>query len=169
MLLCVGQSADWNIHKLGSCSSSRIRSRRIGYQNNRLNKPKNNPDAIQTIELLQPIRKEASESCYTTDKRNLPFPSQEWSISNFICSLTRNITSHSMKNLAFNILLKWKMIIPPILIIHGETWKKGNSRDNWHFAVCRSSDDDFVCPKKERYTIIKQRHQLSIRVVRVDH
>ena len=26
---------------------------------------------------------------------------QEWSISNFSCSLTRNITSHSMENLAF--------------------------------------------------------------------
>ena len=40
---------------------------------------------------------------------------QEWSISNFSCSLTRNITSHSMKNLAFHSLLRWKMIILPIL------------------------------------------------------
>ena len=31
----------------------------------------------------------------------IPFHSQEWSISNFLCSLTRNITSHSVKNLAF--------------------------------------------------------------------
>ena len=34
---------------------------------------------------------------------------------NFPCSLTRNITSHSMKNLAFHSLLEWKMIILPIL------------------------------------------------------
>ena len=44
-----------------------------------------------------------------------PFHSQEWSISNFPCSLTRNITSHSMKNLAFHSLLRWKMIMLPIL------------------------------------------------------
>ena len=51
-------------------------------------------------------------------RRNLvhqPFRSQGWSISNFPCSLTRNITSHSMKNLAFHSLLRWKMIILPIL------------------------------------------------------
>ena len=29
---------------------------------------------------------------------------------NFSCSLTRNITSHSMKNLAFHSLLRWKLI-----------------------------------------------------------
>ena len=40
---------------------------------------------------------------------------QEWSISNFSCSQTRNITSHSMKNLAFHSLLRWEMIILPIL------------------------------------------------------
>ena len=32
---------------------------------------------------------------------------QEWSISNFPCSLTRNITSHCMKNLAFHSSLRW--------------------------------------------------------------
>ena len=37
------------------------------------------------------------------------------SISNFPCSLTRNITSHSMENLAFHSLFRWKMIIPQIL------------------------------------------------------
>ena len=37
------------------------------------------------------------------------------SISNSPCSLTRNITSHSTKNLAFHSLLRWKMIILPIL------------------------------------------------------
>ena len=36
-------------------------------------------------------------------------------MSNFPCSLTRNITSHSMKNLAFHGLLRWKMIILPLL------------------------------------------------------
>ena len=36
-------------------------------------------------------------------------------MSNFPCSLTRNITSHSMKNLAFHCLLRWKMIALQIL------------------------------------------------------
>ena len=44
-----------------------------------------------------------------------PFHSQEWSISNFPYSLTRNITSHSLKNLAFRSLLGGKMTILPIL------------------------------------------------------
>ena len=44
-----------------------------------------------------------------------PFHSQEWSISNFPCSLTRNIAPHSMENLAFHRLLEWKLIILPIL------------------------------------------------------
>ena len=39
-----------------------------------------------------------------------------WSISNFLCSLTTNITSHSTKNLAFHRLLRLKMITLPILI-----------------------------------------------------
>ena len=34
-------------------------------------------------------------------------------ISNFSSSLTSNITSHSMKNLACNSLLRWKMIVLP--------------------------------------------------------
>ena len=37
-----------------------------------------------------------------------PFYSQEWSNSNFSCSLTGNITSHSMKNLPFHSLLRLK-------------------------------------------------------------
>ena len=40
--------------------------------------------------------------------------SQERSISNFLCSFTRNISSHSMKNLALHRLLMGKMIILPI-------------------------------------------------------
>ena len=36
-------------------------------------------------------------------------------MSNFSCSLTRNITSHSMENLAFYSLLRREMIIRPIL------------------------------------------------------
>ena len=50
-----------------------------------------------------------------------PFHSQEWSMSNFHCSLTRNITSLSMKNLAFHSLRRWKMMILEIfttLLIH---------------------------------------------------
>ena len=42
---------------------------------------------------------------------NLPFHSQEWSISDFPCGLTRNIPSHSTKNFTFHRLLRWKMII----------------------------------------------------------
>ena len=43
------------------------------------------------------------------------FHSQEQSISSFACGLTRNITSHSMKNLASHSILRWEMIILPIL------------------------------------------------------
>ena len=56
-----------------------------------------------------------------TVKCNLTLSLQEWPISNFSCSLTRNITSHSMKNLASHSLLRWKMIVPPnltTLLIH---------------------------------------------------
>ena len=35
----------------------------------------------------------------------------EWSMSKFPCSLTRNMTSHSMENLTFHSLLRWKVII----------------------------------------------------------
>ena len=49
------------------------------------------------------------------DRALSPLERREWSISNFPCSLTRNITSHSMENLAFPSLLRWKMIIRPIL------------------------------------------------------
>ena len=41
--------------------------------------------------------------------------SWEWSISNFPCKLTRNITSHSKENLAFHSLLRWKVILLPVL------------------------------------------------------
>ena len=47
-----------------------------------------------------------------------------WSIWNFPCSLTRNVTSHSMKNLSFYSLPRWKVIILPILntsLIHFES------------------------------------------------
>ena len=37
-------------------------------------------------------------------------------MSNFLCSLASNITSNSMRNLAFHSLLRWKMIILPIPI-----------------------------------------------------
>ena len=39
----------------------------------------------------------------------------EWSMSKFPCSLTRNMTSHSMENLTFHSLLRWKVIILQIL------------------------------------------------------
>ena len=71
---------------------------------------------IQTILIVK--------STLTTGKAGVSFQatlkpySQEWSISNFpSCSLTRNITPHSMRNLAFHSSLRWKMIILPILTI----------------------------------------------------
>ena len=48
-------------------------------------------------------------------KVTLTFNYQEWSISNFPCSLTGNITPYSMENLAFYSLLRWKTIILTIL------------------------------------------------------
>ena len=39
----------------------------------------------------------------------------EWSMSKFPCSLTRNMTSHSMENLTFHSLLRWKVVIIQIL------------------------------------------------------
>ena len=54
---------------------------------------------FQFIRQIQPYVlhiSECSDGCW-------PFhPQKEWLISNFPCSLTRNITSHSMKNLAFS-------------------------------------------------------------------
>ena len=61
----------------------------------------------------------AKQAPKTTTQReenlNRLSPKRGQTISNFPCSLTRNITSHSMKNLACHSLLRWKMIILPIL------------------------------------------------------
>ena len=55
-------------------------------------------------------------SCWTTGFVALAvYHSQEWSVSNFPCFLTRNITQYSVENLAFHSLHRWKMIILPIL------------------------------------------------------
>ena len=55
--------------------------------------------------------------CLSSDA--VPFHSQEWSISNFPCNLTRNITSHNMKNSAFHSLLfsikGWEKVLFEIL------------------------------------------------------
>ena len=55
---------------------------------------------------------EAEWLCYSNPE---PFHSWEWSMSNFSCSLSLNITSHRMENLAFHSLLRWEIIIRPIL------------------------------------------------------
>ena len=57
---------------------------------------------------------------YTTNSNSLTYTvhishSQEWSMSNFPCSTTRNIPSHSMENLAFYSLFIWELIILMIL------------------------------------------------------
>ena len=55
-------------------------------------------------------------SFHTFCNMHYPFHSQEWSILNSSCSLSRNITSHSKENLTFHIaLLRWKIIFLPIL------------------------------------------------------
>ena len=67
--------------------------------------------------ILQRVEKVASTH-YTRAARKLrtePFHSKGWSTSNFPCSLTRNIRPHSMENLAGHSLLRWKMVILPIL------------------------------------------------------
>ena len=49
-------------------------------------------------------------------------------VINYSCSLTRNITSHSMENLIVHSILRWKMIIPPILttsLIHLSSGRLG--------------------------------------------
>ena len=51
------------------------------------------------------IRIEAQISSYSTLATAWPFHSQEWSISNFSCSLTRNTTSHGVEKVAFHSLL----------------------------------------------------------------
>ena len=60
------------------------------------------------------------------------FHSQEWSILNFPCSITRTLTSHIMKNLAFHSLLRWEMIILPIL-----------TTSPIHFSLKRSGECTF--------------------------
>ena len=47
-----------------------------------------------------------------------PFHSQVWSISNFPCTLTKNIMSHSMTNLAFHSLLRLKIIYYQFYFTH---------------------------------------------------
>ena len=58
---------------------------------------------------------------------------EEWSMSNFPCSLTRNITSHSMENLAFHHLLRLKMIKVQML----------NLTTSWYWCMY-SMNSDFI-------------------------
>ena len=53
--------------------------------------------------------------CYLGNKDEFNPFTPEWSMSKFPCSLTRNMTSHSMENLTFHSLLRWKVIILQIL------------------------------------------------------
>ena len=57
-----------------------------------------------------------------------PFTPSRMTMSNFHCGLTRNITPHSMEKVAFHSLLRWEMIILPILttsLIHFSLGKLG--------------------------------------------
>ena len=62
-------------------------------------------------------------------RRYQHFHSPEWSISNFPYSLTRSITSRSMKNLAFHHFLRWKIVILLIILttlsLYVSLWKVG--------------------------------------------
>ena len=59
---------------------------------------------------------EAKDKVYDkTTIKTLTLHSWEWSMSKFLCILTRNMTSHSKENLAFHSLLRWKMILIQIL------------------------------------------------------
>ena len=67
-------------------------------------------------------------------------------MSNFSCSLTRNITSYSMENLAFHSLLRWKMITLPILM-HYLTHKFFFKRENitylsWEWKGTNTNGND---------------------------
>ena len=63
--------------------------------------------------------------------------SQEWSISNFPCSLTRNITSHSMKNLTFHSSLRWQMILHAFWTWEWKAWQNSIPLLNprWRLSV----------------------------------
>ena len=54
-----------------------------------------------------------------------PFTPKSGPMSNFHCSLTRNITSHIIKNLAFHSLLRWRMTILAILTTSLRHFSKG--------------------------------------------
>ena len=76
------------------------------------------------------------------DYISLTLPLPRVSNFKFPCSLTRNITSHSMKNLAFHSLLRWKMIILPILttsFIHFSLGRLGECTFwTWDWKGCRT-------------------------------
>ena len=67
-----------------------------------------NSDRLTVLAILLPTHLTLIQHKLAIDLIN-PF-TPVYSISNFPCSLTRNITSHSMKKVAFHSLLRWKMI-----------------------------------------------------------
>ena len=91
-------------------------------------------ESIRRMGILSFVLTHATRSYGTTNKKKrnrrlenwaagsaVSFHSQEWSISIFPCSLTINITSYSMENVAFHSLQRWKMIIlliPTVSLIH---------------------------------------------------
>ena len=91
---------------------------------------------------LWPVR-QLRENCWVVE----PFRSQEWSISNFPCSLTGNITPHSMKSLAFHSLLRWKMIILPTLTpsLYTFLFQKVGRMYRWKFLFSQFSICNLVC------------------------
>ena len=73
-------------------------------------------EAVTLVQLLNTTNPSArSSGNFEIQLSPSPFHSQEININYFAGSLTSNITSHSMETLSFHSLLRWKMIILPIL------------------------------------------------------
>ena len=87
-----------------------------------------------------------------------PFHSQDWTISNVSDSLTRNITSHRMKNLVSHSLFRWKMIILLILttrLTQFLFWNLGGCTFwNWFFSENILSTGMISSPTRPRPSFI---------------
>ena len=81
------------------------------------------------LHLWTPAKQVAMSKCPVCWRLLQHFHSQDWSISNFPCSLNWNITSHSMENLAFHWAysdLRWlyyQFPLPYLYISLGEGWR----------------------------------------------
>ena len=76
-------------------------------------------------------------------------------MSKFPCSLTRNMTSHSMENLTFHSLLRWKVIILQILATSPiqSLFERLGEYTFWaqEWKGCKLLIDVRVCPALRRF------------------